>query len=179
MTTDARQAEYDRLHGYLTSQGERFACIELWRRVVAARLELLDALDGVTEGQASFKPSPDDWSIGEIALHILRGSRGTRGLVERLAAGQAPSSTDRGVFEPPKEETVASIASLREDLLRDGVTWCVTTEQLPPRPAVEPTAPHTMFGELHARAWYLFERVHDLDHANQIKAVKAAPGYPA
>ncbi len=147
--------------------------------MVAARLELLDTLDGVTDEQAAFKPSPDDWSIREVALHILRGSRGTRGLVERLSAGETPATGGGRVFEPPKEETEAPIASLREELLRDGVAWCVATEQLPPRPALEPTAPHPMFGELHARAWYLFERVHDLDHANQIKAVKAAPGYPA
>jgi hypothetical protein len=35
------------------------------------------------------------------------------------------------------------------------------------------------FGPLHCKAWYLFQRVHDIDHANQINAVKEAPGYPA
>ena len=35
-----------------------------------------------------------------------------------------------------------------------------------------------MFGDLHARAWHLFQRVHDLDHMNQIAAVKQDDGYP-
>jgi hypothetical protein len=179
MTTDAQQAEFDRIHGYLSSQGERYDCAGLWRRIVPARLELLDALDGVTDAQADFKPSPDAWSIREVAQHILKSSRGTRGLVQRLAAGQGPGEGDDRVFETPRETTDAPIEALRDELLRDGLAWAAATEQLPPRPPLEPTAPHMMFGPLHARAWYLFERVHDVDHANQIKAVKAAPGYPA
>jgi hypothetical protein len=179
VATDARQAEFERVRGYLWSQGEKYDFAELWRRMIAARLELLDALDGVTDEQAGFKPSPDDWSIREVAQHILKSSRGTRGLVERLAAGESPRQGDDRVFETPREATDAPIASLRDELLHDGIAWCVATEQLPPRPPLEPTAPHMMFGELHARAWYLFERVHDVDHANQIKAVKGAEGYPA
>jgi hypothetical protein len=35
-----------------------------------------------------------------------------------------------------------------------------------------------MFGDLRARAWYLFQRAHDLDHAGQIAEVKAAARYP-
>jgi hypothetical protein len=179
MTTDARQAEFERVRAYLSGQGEKYEFAELWRRVAAARLELLDALDGVTEEQAAFKPSADDWSIREVAQHILKSSRGTRGLVERLARGEGPARGDDRVFEAPREATDAPVASLRDELLRDGITWSAAIEALPARPPLEPTSPHMFFGPLHARAWYLFERVHDLDHANQIKAVKAAPGYPA
>ena len=179
MTTDAQRAEFERIHAYLSGQGEKYDCAALWRRIVAARLELLDALDGVTDEQAAFKPSPDDWSIREVAQHILKSSRGTRGLVQRLAAGEGPGAGDDRVFETPHEATDVPIQSLRDELLHDGLAWAAATEDLPPRPALEPTAPHMMFGPLHARAWYLFERVHDIDHANQVKAVKAAPGYPA
>ena len=35
-----------------------------------------------------------------------------------------------------------------------------------------------VFGELHARAWFLFQRTHDLDHVGQIEAIKAADGFP-
>jgi hypothetical protein len=36
-----------------------------------------------------------------------------------------------------------------------------------------------MFGALHARAWHLFQRIHDQDHTSHIGQVKAAAGYPA
>jgi hypothetical protein len=32
---------------------------------------------------------------------------------------------------------------------------------------------------LNCRQWAAFQRVHDVDHMEQIKQVKAAPGYPA
>ncbi|HAC19153.1 MAG TPA: hypothetical protein DCF78_11340, partial [Dehalococcoidia bacterium] len=45
-------------------------------------------------------------------------------------------------------------------------------------PSLEIEARHTFFGQLHARAWYLFQRVHDLDHAQQIDKNKRDAGYP-
>jgi hypothetical protein len=35
-----------------------------------------------------------------------------------------------------------------------------------------------MFGPLNAREWFLFQRLHDVDHAAQIRAVREADGYP-
>jgi hypothetical protein len=37
---------------------------------------------------------------------------------------------------------------------------------------VEPAYGHPFFGELHARAWFAFQRIHDLDHAAQIEAIR-------
>ena len=39
-------------------------------------------------------------------------------------------------------------------------------------------SPHPFFGDLHARAWYLFQRVHDQDHAQQVLTNKTIDGYP-
>ncbi len=175
MVSPQQQAEYDRMHGYYVSQGEKYTCAELWPRATAARLDLLAALDGVTDKQAEWSPSAEDWSIKETALHILKNSRAGRGLVQRLATGEQGDSSG---IEPPREATTASIEQLRADLREDGMQWASLLLGLPPAPPPTPTAPHSMFGELHARAWYLFQRTHDLDHRGQIEQVKAAPGYP-
>jgi uncharacterized damage-inducible protein DinB len=174
MTTD-QQAEFDRMHGYYVSQGERYTFGELWPRAVKARLELLESLDGVDDSEAEWSASDDDWSIKEVAHHILNSSRSVRRLVRALSAGETGDSSN---IEPPRQTTDASMDTLRAELREDGIDWAATTQELPPRPPLEPTAPHSMFGELHARAWYLFQRTHDLDHKGQIEDVKAADGYP-
>ena len=50
---------------------------------------------------------------------------------------------------------------------------------LPDDAPLDGTVDHDFFGGLHCKAWYLFQRVHDLDHAGQIAQIQAAPGYPA
>ncbi len=174
MTTD-QQAESDGIRGYLQSQGEKYSFVEIWPRAVRARLEVIDALDGVGEAQAAFKPGTEDWSIREVALHVLRGSHSVRALVTALAQGQSAPS---GRVDPPRESAESPIAALREQLLRDGVEWSAAIVDLPERPPLEPVAPHSTFGDLHARGWYLFQRTHDIDHANQITAVKESSGFP-
>lgn len=175
MTSAEQQAEFDRMHSYYQSQGERYSFSELWPRAVKARLELLESLEGVGDAEAEWSPSAEDWSIKEVAHHVINGSRNTRRLVQALSAGDTGDSSD---IDPPRKTTGASMDQLRTELREDGIEWAAVTQALPPTPPLEPTAPHSMFGELHARAWYLFQRTHDLDHKGQIEDVKAADGYP-
>ncbi len=175
MVSPEQQAEYDRMRGYYLAQGEKYSFAELWPRATAARLELLAALEGVSDAQADWSPAPEEWSIKETALHILNNSRSARRLVRRLALGQ---SDDAAGIEPPREATSLPIQELHVRLRQDGIEWAAAILDLPPTPPNTPTAPHSMFGHLHARAWYLFQRTHDLDHRGQIEKVKAMPGYP-
>ncbi|MQA00839.1 MAG: hypothetical protein GEU80_16205 [Dehalococcoidia bacterium] len=175
MTSAEQQAEWDRMHGYYMAQGEKYSFGELWPRVMKARLDLLDALEGIGDSEAGWSASAETWSIKEVALHILKNSRGTRRLVQALAAGD---TADTSGIEPPRQTTDASMDELRAQLRDDGIEWSAVTLALPPAPPLTPTARHSMFGDLHARAWYLFQRTHDLDHRGQIEQVKSAPGYP-
>jgi uncharacterized damage-inducible protein DinB len=175
VTTPDQQAEFERMRSYYLTQGERYTFSEMWPRAVQARLELLGALAGVDDAEAEWAPSADDWSIKEVALHVLNGSRSTRRVVQALSAGESADSSN---IDPPRKTTDASMDDLREQLRDDGIDWASVTATLPPTPPSEPTAPHSMFGELPARSWYLFQRTHDLDHRGQIEAVKSADGYP-
>jgi len=175
MVSPQQRAEFDRMHDYYVTQGEKYSFAELWPRATKARLDLLNALEGVSDEQAEWSPVPEEWSIKETALHILKNSRSARRLVQRLAAGEHGDSSG---IEPPRESTAALIEHLRAQLREDGMQWSAALVDLPATPPVTPTAPHSMFGELHARAWYLFQRTHDLDHMGQIDKVKAMRGYP-
>ena len=174
MTTDAN--EQTRIRGYLLSQGERYSYLETWPRCVKARLEVLDSLQSVSAEQAVFKPEAEEWSITEVALHVLNGSRRVMRVVELLADGH-PASSDR--IDPTHQETDLTVEELHQQLLKDSVDWSAMTQRLTDTPSFDATAPHAFFGELHSRAWYLFQRVHDLDHVQQIANIKQSSGYPA
>ena len=173
MTTQAE--EFRRIHSYLQAQGERYTFSELWARQIRARITVMDAVEGVTQEQAEFRPDPDEWSIAEVLHHLLTSSERVAETVDALSRGE---SINPGRIDPPREETSQTIGELTEKLREDSIAWTVLTQKLPASPPTEPTAPHSMFGELHARAWYLFQRVHDLDHAGQITKNKQSPGYP-
>jgi hypothetical protein len=64
-------------------------------------------------------------------------------------------------------------------LAEHSVRYASLPERLPPSVNLEMTAPHSNFGELNCRAWFLFNRIHDVDHRTQIEAIQAAPGYPS
>lgn len=173
MTTQTE--EFQRIHSYLQGQGERYTFSELWSRLIRARITVMDAVEGVTQEQAEFRFHPDEWSIAEVLHHLLTSSERVAETVDALSRGE---SINPGRIDPPREETTEPIGELTTRLREDSIAWSALTQRLPATPPTEPTAPHSMFGELHARAWYLFQRVHDLDHAGQIEKNKNAEGYP-
>ena len=174
MTTQAE--EFRRIHSYLQGQGERYTFSELWPRLIRARITVMDAVEGVTQEQAEFRFDPDEWSISEVLHHLLTSSERVAETVDALSRGEA---INPGRIDPPREETTEPIGDLTTRLREDSIAWSALTQRLPASPATEATAPHSMFGELHARAWYMFQRVHDLDHAGQIQKNKQAEGYPS
>jgi hypothetical protein len=176
MTTGPTADERSRIRDYLLAQGQKYTWLELWPRVTGARLDFLDAIKDVTTEQAAFQPNPDDWSIAEITHHFLQTSRGVARSVELLANGQAPGSTDH---EPPRATPTLAWTDLQTALAEDSVALAALVTGLPEPPSFEQTSDHMFFGPLHGRAWYLFQRVHDVDHTNQVLANKEAPGYPA
>ena len=129
----------------------------------------------MSEEQSAFRPGEAGWTIGEIAAHILASSQATRRIVQALVRGEHDSGegVEAGLVPPDRP-----LSELRTALVADGLAWSALTLTLPERPALEPVTRHFMFGDLHARDWYLFQRAHDQDHAGQIAKVKAAPGYP-
>ena len=175
MTSDAAN-ENARVREYLLAQGSKYTWVELWPRVTEARLGLLDALRDVSEEQARFKPAPDEWSIAEVAQHVARDAQNAVPLIEALAAGRQPEGG--GSADPPRDAAESGIDVLRAELLASSVQLAGLADRLPEPPNMEAVSPHVFFGDLHCKAWYLFQRVHDGDHAQQIAAVKQTPGYP-
>ena len=173
MTTGSDEAE--RVRSYLLSQGEKYTFAEIWVRFAKARVVLIDAVVDVGQEQADFRPDADEWSISEVLNHVLTSSGRISEIVDALANGNTPVP---GRIDPPREETSQSIDELRERLTLDSLRWSALIERLPSAPSTDLTAPHPTFGELHARAWLLFQRIHDMDHAGQVEKNKVAGVFP-
>ncbi len=173
MTT--QDAEAQRVRSYLLAQGEKYAFTEMWPRLIRARLEVIAAVEGVSQEQADFTFAPEEWSIAEVLHHVLTSSARIAETIESIASGNEPPAR---AIDPPRESAAQGIEELRQQLTQDALAWCALTERLPTQPNLEVTAPHPIFGELHAGGLYLFQRVHDLDHVGQINKNKNAPGYP-
>ena len=83
-----------------------------------------------------------------------------------------------GISPANSSNTPIVRAELQEDLLESGQQLGGMIGRLPEPPNMEATAPHAFFGDLDCKSWYLFQRVHDADHMQQIEAAKQAPGFP-
>lgn len=175
------QDEVQRVSSYLLGQAEKYTWLALWPRVVAARLDFLGTLDRVSAEQAAWKPGAADWSIEEVAQHVLDGSIRNADLISRMAFGEEPnlSPQEIGAIDPAQREAQLGWDDLVNALRDDSRRFANVIDGLPEPPAFEPTRAHPFFGPLHARGWYMFQRVHDLDHVNQVNDIKATEGYPA
>jgi hypothetical protein len=172
------EGEIERVRSYLVSQAEKKTFDELRPAVEEARAALLRQLEGVSEAQARFKPrgqGEDAWSIAEVLRHCIQGEEAVALRIRALGLGDParPGASGRLVGRAN-----ASLAELIRDLKAANFALDHAVGSIAGKERLEPTAPHPFFGELNCRGWFLFQRVHDLDHARQIEKIKADPDFP-
>ncbi len=131
-------------------------------------------LDGVSEEQSSFSYD-EEWSMKEVLGHMLASGKGVNREISNLVTGSAPAGEARmgvvlGADRP--------IAELRGALAELWVETGRLAASLPEDGAVDRTWDHPAFGPLNFREWIAFQRLHALDHIQQMEKVKAHPGYP-
>ncbi len=169
------RSEQDKVRNYLLTQGQKYSFEELWFRIVKARVQLIEELDGIDEEQAGFTPNQSEWTIAEVVQHVVLSTERVAFIIEALVNGEEP---DTSGIDPPKMPAASGITTLKRHVLSGAIRWSAMTQRLPPNPDYKFMARHSFFGDLHAGAWYLFQRVHDLDHVNQIVSLKRHLHYP-
>ena len=157
---------------------------ELWPEVVSARLALLEAIGGVSDAQADWKPAPAEWSIAETIRHQLSSSVGVLTIIRSLVADRDPGADTP--YDSPGEVTAHEVApehaggwdALRAEFREHSIEFAALPVTLGADVNLERTFPHMYFGELPARAWFAFQRVHDRAHLQQVEAIVGADRYP-
>jgi DinB family protein len=173
----------ERVVSYIRETAQRSPS-EIEAVVQEGQRELLDAIEGVSEAQAAYKPGDEDWSILELMAHEVSVRQVIGALAGALRNGELPPG-----FGPQFEEAKAqdgfivrrfdSLAHAREaaQAAHDAIVEFV--RGFDESVNTDVTFRHYYFGAFNAREWPVFLRVHDGDHASHIAKIKAAAGYPA
>jgi uncharacterized damage-inducible protein DinB len=136
--------------------------------------ECASCLDGIGEEQASYKPG-DEWSVKEILGHMLSSGRGVNREIANLVDGTESAREARMGLAPSDEKPIDELRQALAEL------WSETgrlVSSLPEEGDLERTWEHPAFGQLNFREWAAFQRLHALDHVQQMEKVKTDPGYP-
>lgn len=161
--------------------------------------DYLGAIEGISEAQWSYKPSPLRWSVGEVAEHIMlteialfraveaalstapnpdweKKTAGKAGFIERVM----PNRTTRA--QAPIE--VRPTGKLARDVVikrfKEHRARVMEFAQKTDRPLKSHTREHPFpaFNTLSAYDWLLYVPLHTVRHNKQIAEVKASAGYP-
>ncbi|HYK02849.1 MAG TPA: DinB family protein [Thermoanaerobaculia bacterium] len=173
--------------------GDREALIAQLERT---RARFLASVEGLSEGQWNYKPSPERWSVAECAEHITAAESFIRKMVAdsmkgELAADAAGSTNqdqkiltflvDRSTkFKAPEPlmptnrfgTPAAAIAAYEKERAE---TIALASSDVDLRTH---GAKHFALGDLDSYGWFLFLSAHSERHTLQIDEVKADPGFP-
>jgi hypothetical protein len=162
----------------------------------AVRAEVLREADDLSQAQADWRPTADDWSVGEILHHLSLAEINTGKLTSKLlkdtGSAVAPYPPDLTGFAPlpawppgPREappvvrpEKGHPIGQLLEDMRAARERSRQSLERLA---AVDPrtfTWRHFTLGEMDLGQWWKLQAHHDRDHLQQIRRIKKTPGFP-
>ena len=175
------------------TKAERAELIELLNK---SEKEFLQAVEGLSQQQWSFKPGPDRWSVAECAEHIVLAEAllfetATRSLtaasdekwedtlrktdILRRALPNRSTKVDAPAAIKPRQAMTRQqlMARFKEQRAR-ALAYVQETEA----PLKAHTAANPFFGPLNAHQWLLYIPLHHLRHNLQIAEVKSSSSYP-
>lgn len=174
------------------------AVAALWDDLQTVRAEVLREIDGLSQGQADFKPGDAEWSIGEVIDHLTVAEVATGKLTTKLTreaqAAGAPAGfpADLASFAPlppwppgpaeapsvvwpsagkPIGDLIETMKATRERS-RQSIDKVATVD--PRRLVFE----HFRLGRLDLAQWWALQAQHDRIHLGQIRDIKRASGFP-
>jgi hypothetical protein len=175
------------------TRDERAELVDLLHK---SEQEFLQAVDGLSDQQWSFKAGPDRWSIGEVAEHIVLAEAMLFGGVTKTLTGPVdeqweatlrkteilrralPNRTTKvdapGEIKPTGGMTRAQLMARFKEQRAHSIAFAQETEAS----LKAHTAANPFFGPLNAHQLMLYIPLHQLRHDQQIAEVKASPGYP-
>ena len=130
-------------------------------------------LEDVSEEQAAFRYD-EEWSIKEVLGHMLDSGKGVNKDLANLVENSPSEKEARMGVASGAERPVGELRQALADLWRETARL---VGSLPEGGNLERTWEHPAFGPLNFREWIAFQRLHAMDHVQQMEKVKAHPGY--
>lgn len=177
MTQEANP--FEQVISYLRHQAEK-GVENLQQLTERTAADWARCLEGVTEAQATFR-SGREWTIKEVLGHAIRSTRLVNRQVTEAAQGRvsdAPFGSAEDLRDQPATEERRSVDELRREMAAAFNETRELTRWLEGQIALDAHFQHPFFGSLSLLEWIAFQRVHALDHIQQIEKVKADPAYP-
>jgi len=184
MTTGPSEEDRARIRGYIASQTEKYDLVDLWPRVIAQRTAYLTAIEGLTQEQALWRPplpegktSADEeaWGILEVTEHLTTWTENVLGMAQAMSQGGTGEKLPVGYIEPDLDMPITEARRRLTDVSMQLSQFMASAEA---DANLDATVEHGLFGPLNIRGWVLFQRIHDVDHVNQVTALKTAEGFP-
>jgi hypothetical protein len=165
-----------RIRSYLTAQGAKLSPAAIVEKVEAAMAELAAAAASVPATRFAERPGPDEWSANEVMAHVVAaGARFGDDIRRVLDDAPAPP----GDPPPVEDGAVRTAEAWQQTLRRDRAALFERALAADPSARLDRAIEHGMFGTLNWRETLLFMRLHDLDHAGQLRKIASALAAPA
>jgi hypothetical protein len=174
---------------YLDQQGSRRSGVQIQERVAAAFTAIEEFLDGVSAKEARSGAIPEEWTIQEVADHLVETHRPSITELRELLAGRRPSHGPIPAALQSSDPMSRPWPDLLNDLKRVQAEAVEVLAEAPDRPT-DARAPVVMvinvkeadgreqplhwIEELDWKAYAIIFRLHVLDHLNQAKKVLKA-----
>lgn len=165
------------------------------------RKAFLARVEGLTDAQRAFRPSPDAWGPVEIAEHVWRVDNATlRGLERQIRAGDSrrdlgpriPGGLDRlaeamdegmRIAMPEREAPYIrpqglTLGDVRQAWSETGREWRRVAASVPDDLAETGVVGHSIAGPLSPAESARFAALHAGHHGHQLDRVLAAPDFP-
>ena len=171
----------------------------IFHELVTTEAGFLDAVAGLSEAQARFKPAGDVWSVLEITEHVTRAEHGAFRMLQRMVAGAPASPEERaatkgkdmkvtavlfdrstrrdapeGVRPTGRWGTLAEAAEAFQVTRQDVLRWLESQQQ----DLRGWTGAHPVLGQLDGKQWLLFMVAHCERHSRQILELKGREDFP-
>jgi hypothetical protein len=166
---------------------------KLLQQLDEARCSLLEAVAGLSETQSDFKPSPNAWSIANIAEHLAIAEGFTIQRLEQMAGASNDGNfkepdavlfgkvTDRTTkfqaperVQPSGKPLAASMERL--DLNKERLAEFIRSSSTDT--FRQHSMPHPVFGPLDGHQWLIAVAAHCTRHTRQIMETKSSPDFP-
>ncbi len=131
-------------------------------------------LEDVSEEQAAFRYN-EEWSIKEVLGHMLDSGKGVNKEIANLVEDRPSAREARMGVASGADRPVGELRQALADM------WAETSRlvgSLPEDGNLKRTWEHPMFGPLNFKEWIAFQRLHAMDHVQQMEKVKAHSDYP-